>query len=306
MYPKVSVIVPVYNAEKWLRRTLESIEAQTMGDFEVIVVDDGSTDSSGSICDGFVAKDSRFRVIHKENAGVSCARQDGLDEANGEYVIHVDSDDWVENKMLSQLYTKAKSSNADVVICDFFDDINGQCTVRQQRPSSLEPKQVLRDLFTHLHGSCWNKLIRRSCFQKYSVTFTKGLNYCEDLLTWVQLFSHDDIRIAYLNKAFYHYCDNPNSITREYGHSQYKSVCMFAKLLEQTLPADLKDHIMPKVSLQIFTGAFIHGVLAEEEIQDGIIRNWTLASHYSSLRWKLGYYMIKVGAYKIARLLIHY
>lgn len=106
--PKVSIIVPVYKAEGYLHRCVDSILAQTFTDWELLLIDDGSPDRSGEICDEYAQKDSRVRVIHKENGGVSSARQRGQDEACGEYTIHVDPDDWVEPTMLEELYQKPK------------------------------------------------------------------------------------------------------------------------------------------------------------------------------------------------------
>lgn len=117
--PKISVIVPVYKAEAYLHRCVDSIIAQTFTDWELLLVDDGSPDRSGDICDEYASKDARIRVFHKENGGVSSARQKGLDEAIGEYTIHADPDDWVEPMMLEELYKKAKEDDADMVICDF-------------------------------------------------------------------------------------------------------------------------------------------------------------------------------------------
>ena len=118
--PKISVIVPVYKAEKYIRRCVDSILAQTFTDFELLLVDDGSPDNSGAICDEYAARDSRVKVFHKENGGVSSARQMGLDNSLGEYVIHADPDDWVEPDMLQELYSEAQQSGADMVICDFY------------------------------------------------------------------------------------------------------------------------------------------------------------------------------------------
>ena len=99
MTPKISVIVPVYNTEKYLRRCIDSVLAQTYQDFELLLIDDGSKDSSGAICDEYAAKDARVRVFHKENGGVSSARNLGLDNARGEWVTFVDSDDYIEKKL---------------------------------------------------------------------------------------------------------------------------------------------------------------------------------------------------------------
>ena len=117
--PKISVIVPVYKAEKYLHRCVDSIIAQTFTDWELLLVDDGSPDKSGEICDGYSRHDGRIMVYHKNNGGVSTARQTGIDKAIGDYTIHVDPDDWIEPTMLEELYHKATDNNADMVICDF-------------------------------------------------------------------------------------------------------------------------------------------------------------------------------------------
>ena len=116
----VSIIVPVYKAEAYLHRCVDSILAQTFTNWELLLIDDGSPDRSGAICDEYASKDARIRVFHKENGGVSSARQKGQDEAQGEYTIHADPDDWVEPTMLEELYKKAKEDDADMVICDYY------------------------------------------------------------------------------------------------------------------------------------------------------------------------------------------
>ena len=180
--PKISVIVPVYKAEHYLARCVDTLLAQTFDDFEVILVDDGSPDNSGAICDEYALKDKRVRVIHQPNAGVSMARQKGLDNARGEYVIHADPDDWVEPDMLKELYAKAKEEDADMVICDFYAHYGEKVVYERQQPSSLDHNTVLCELFKHLHGSCWNKLVRRICFLKFDIHFSEGVSFCEDLL----------------------------------------------------------------------------------------------------------------------------
>ena len=117
--PKVTVIVPVYNTEKYLPRCVESLMAQTLKELEIIFVDDGSTDSSGRLCDEYASKDNRIHVIHKPNGGVAAARQTGLEAAAGKYVIWADSDDWVEVDMYEKLYQKAQSAQADLTVCGF-------------------------------------------------------------------------------------------------------------------------------------------------------------------------------------------
>ena len=149
----ISIIVAVYKVEACLSRCIDSLLAQTFTDFELLLIDDGSPDSSGMICDVYAERDSRVRAFHKENGGVSSAREYGLCQARGEYIIHADPDDWVEPTMLEVLYNKAQEEAADMVICDFFtNDSTGQSYVRQE-PSSLSAHAVIKDLFIRLHES---------------------------------------------------------------------------------------------------------------------------------------------------------
>lgn len=117
--PIISVIVPVYNVEKYLPRCIDSILAQTFTDFELILVDDGSPDNCGAICDEYAAKDKRVRVIHKSNGGVSSARNAGLDAASGEYVTFVDSDDYIAEDRLKQMHSSIFESKADIAVAGF-------------------------------------------------------------------------------------------------------------------------------------------------------------------------------------------
>lgn len=213
--PAVSVIVPVYKAEKYLHRCVDSLLAQTFTDFELILIDDGSPDSSGEICDAYAARDERVRVIHQTNGGVSAARQKGIDEAQGEYTIHADPDDWVEPTMLEELYRKAKEEDADIVICDYITHIRKKKIYTTQRPSALNSDALVHDLlFQQLHGSCCNKLVKRACYSLYGVRFPEGLNMREDLHVCLSLLMHP-VKAAYLNKAFYHYdlATNGNSLS---------------------------------------------------------------------------------------------
>jgi glycosyltransferase involved in cell wall biosynthesis len=214
--PKVSVIVAVYNAELFIHRCLDSLLRQTLPDFEILLIDDGSTDSSKSICDEYAAKDSRIRLFHKSNGGVASARQMGLDNMIGEYSIHVDSDDWVEPTMLEELHTKAKADNADMVICDFYyEREEGKTIYSNEEPASLDGISVIEGFCRTKCAALWNKLIRTACYKAHDIFFHPDVNLCEDFLVNVKLLSHD-IRVSYLPKAFYHYVryGNAYSITR--------------------------------------------------------------------------------------------
>ena len=119
--PQVSIIVPIYNVERYLRRCIDSIIGQTFKNWELILVDDGSTDSSGLICDDY-SFDERVIVIHKKNEGISITRQFGLNKAKGRYIQFVDSDDWIESTMIEKMYDLATTNNSDLVSCDFVQE----------------------------------------------------------------------------------------------------------------------------------------------------------------------------------------
>jgi len=228
----VSVIVAVYNAEDYLARCLDCLLKQTLQNFEVILVDDGSKDSSGKICDEYVKKDSRIRCCHKENGGVSSARQKGLDLACGEYVIHVDPDDWIEPTMLSKMYESAKTNNSDMVMCDIFVERNHKSRYESQQPTALDNKSVFIDLLTRIHGSCWNKLVRRSLFEKFGICFPKNMVVWEDVYVNCMLCLNP-ISIGYIPEALYHYDVgmNANSLMNKFSQKKYESMCFFIEQL---------------------------------------------------------------------------
>lgn len=303
---KVSVILAVYNAENTVGRMIDSLLSQTFKDFELIIINDGSTDTSGIICDEYAQKDNRIRIIHTKNEGVSAARQTGLDSAIGEYIIHADADDYVEPTMLETLYAKAIEENADVVFCDYFADSSSGILVRRQEPPR-EPGRALRALFQHLHGSCWNKLARRDCYTKYGVRFPEGLNYCEDLLTWIQLFQHQEIRISYVPKAFYHYVDNQSSVTRKGSIAMLNQIRLFSQRMAEYLPRGEKDieEYIQTLPIAPFQYAFQHKLVSDKESRTEYKRlRKVIWRDAHSIRWKLGYLMIDINCMWLAHRLI--
>lgn len=290
---KVSVIVPVYNAESTISKCLDSLVNQTLSGWEVILVDDGSTDSSGKICDSYEEKSvelykgkGEIHVIHRENGGVSAARQTGLDAAKGEYVIHVDPDDWVEPNMLKELYDLAKIENVDMVICDFISEINGKLYYKSQSPTSLCHCDVLNDMFGKIHGSCCNKLVRRECILQCDAHFPIGINYCEDVCFNVQLLKHD-IKIAYLNRAYYHYVQKSTSLTNNYTLTSFENQKRFVDFLITQLPSNSQPIVKSKVLIKklVFRAAVLSRRDFKElypEIQDSEDTNLLLKWMYNS------------------------
>ena len=212
--PKITIIVPVYNVERYLRRCLDSIAAQTFTDWECILIDDGSPDTSGTICDEYAANDGRFRVIHQENRGVSAARNAGLDAARGEWIAFVDSDDWVEPDMCES-------------ICNVINDMGGGDLVMfdarfsdgSEPDALLKPKEMQFFSFADgkacpLCGYIWNKAYRADFLRENSIRFPKNIQWGEDGWFTMHAYAETD-RIIWLPKKLYNYnTENNGSITK--------------------------------------------------------------------------------------------
>ena len=214
----------------------------------MILVDDGSSDGSGKMCDDYAKSNPQVCVIHQTNQGVSAARQKGLDAANGQYVIFADPDDWVEPTMLEELLKVAINNDADVVICDFWinsSEVTGDR--KYQNPRALSSDSLLRQLISgELHGFTWNKLYRSSCLRKYHVTFPQGINYSEDLWFNCKLLLNQNVKVAYLNKAFYHYdyYSNSSGLSRKLSARSVKDYLSFIEFIHDELQEDeFKDEL---------------------------------------------------------------
>ena len=294
--PAVSVIVPVYKAENYLCRCVDSLLSQTFGDYEILLIDDGSPDFSGELCDQYAEKDHRVRAFHKTNGGVSSARQFGLDHARGEYVIHADPDDWMEPDMLDALYKKAKNEDADMVICDFYEECNGKQKYIKQQPLRMNHESVLGELFHNLHSSCWNKLIKRESIVKYAVSFPEGVDLCEDLVFMVRLL-RNQVAIAYLPIAFYHYdrSINGNAITK----SGFRQIYSQRKLMLQYLDNSLDhsewrpyyDLMFTRLAIEIFVFRYY----TPSQFFQQYFRDRSLLFRMAPMKWKFFIYLSAVG-----------
>ena len=209
--PSISIIVPVYNTDKYLCKCLDSILAQTYTNWEAILVDDGSTDKSGKICDEYAAKDKRFNVIHQNNGGVSVARQTGLDNSTGDYIIHCDPDDWIEPTMLEDMLKCALANNADMVICDIVSHQYGKNECHKQNiANNITAKELQTKIINEeIHGSCCNKLVKKNVCKGIAF-YPTSITYCEDELFNLRLLCQD-IKITYLPKGLYHYIQRTGS-----------------------------------------------------------------------------------------------
>jgi glycosyltransferase involved in cell wall biosynthesis len=211
--PKISVIVPVYNSEKYVERCINSICAQTFKEFELLLIDDCSRDNSLEICREFEIKDSRIKVYHKtSNEGTAQARKTGVFYAKGEYTLFCDNDDWIEPAMLEELYTKIKSENFDMVCCDFY--YNKDCGYKylKQDTGNKTNIELIGDIISwgDFLPITWNKLVITEIYRK--IDFPKT-TYSEDRAIMTQVLYYCD-KIGYVNKELYHWEYIPTSASR--------------------------------------------------------------------------------------------
>ncbi|WP_072233384.1 glycosyltransferase family 2 protein [Campylobacter coli] len=213
--PLVSIIVPIYNVEKYLRQCLDSIITQTLKDIEIILVNDGSTDNCGVICDEYALKDKRIQVVHKTNAGLGAAYNTGLEMASGEYIGFVESDDWIEPNMYKELYTKAKETDVDVCIGNFYYHSDMGDRIYQQLFTIIPYGLIFSisdypELLT-LHTSLWAKIYKKSVLGHIRVPEFKNSGYYCDFPYWTEILCYAKT-MTRINSCIYHYrTDNPNA-----------------------------------------------------------------------------------------------
>jgi len=214
--PLISVIVPVYNVEKYLDRCIESIVKQTYKNLEIILVDDGSPDSCPVICDEWANRDSRVSVIHKANDGLAHARNSGLEISSGEFILFIDSDDYLEPDMIGFLLNNILDYNADVSRCGFYYDYENDSSVRigesNKRILLLNSDEIISELASgsHVSGVVWNKLYR-ACSIK-NVQFSKKDGCSEDILFNYRVYKNASKTVFY-DLPKYHYNVRQDSIT---------------------------------------------------------------------------------------------
>jgi len=215
----VSIIIPVYNTELYLEQCLGSVINQTYENLEILCINDGSTDKSGEICERYAQNDSRVKVFHKENGGVSSAKNIGLKNSTGKYVSFVDSDDWIEPDMVEILHKAAEETSNEIVVCNYSKVTNEQIepiTNRKTIPTGTitGADMILfalkRDNYMGFCGYTWNKLFLRERIK--NLFFDEKINYGEDVLFFAQVTLSSGCRGIYINKSLYHYRQRESSI----------------------------------------------------------------------------------------------
>ncbi len=218
---KLSVVVPSYNSEKWIAETLDSLLVQTYKNIEIIVVDDGSKDSSIDIVRSYIQKDERIRLIMQENAGVSMARNRGIVEAKGEYIAFCDADDWLESNAYEEMIALMEKENTDIVFCEFERFWPNGKTQKRVETSFCELKENSRDIFAFwsstpakiengvlytkdIHGACWRSIFKTNYLIENQIQFCPDLIFAEDQIFVLNYLFYVK-SVSYIPKQFVHY-----------------------------------------------------------------------------------------------------
>ncbi len=228
MDPVISIIIPVYNVEKFLCRCLDSVINQTYRNLEIILIDDGSTDESGKICDEYVLKDSRIRVLHQDNKGVSAARNLGIRMSNGQYMAFIDGDDWIEKDMFSFLLGLLEGNKADMAGCGYYLNNDADPDLDpESKPQILKREEAIR-MSLELKDFCFdcsvfNKIFSSEIFKANGICFDEAVAIGEDMLFLCRCIM-DSEKIVYSQIPKYHVVANENSATRKPFNSKKVSL----------------------------------------------------------------------------------
>jgi glycosyltransferase involved in cell wall biosynthesis len=265
----LSVIIPIYNVENYLHKCIDSILNQTFTNLEIILVNDGSTDSSPQICDDYAKKDSRIKVIHQENAGVSVARNNGIEVATGEYITFVDSDDWLEPKMYENMCAISYSElECDVLMCDFTNiksnskeqisaNIRKGFYTKQQIIKELYPTLLVTEEFGRLPIiSVWSCLFSRKILMNNNIKFDSNLKYSEDYLFMADVMIHANSFYYLKNNYFYNYLQYDESRSKKFQTVWWTNLLYLNDELEKLLINNKEFDFTRQIKLQL-----LHSVL---------------------------------------------
>ncbi|MFZ4796183.1 MAG: glycosyltransferase [Bacteroidia bacterium] len=266
MTPKVSIIVPIYNVEKYLTRCMESILNQTLKDIEIILVDDGSPDSCPEICDEYARQDNRVKVKHKKNEGLGFARNSGLEIATGEYVVFVDSDDFVKTTMLEELYNEARLKKLDILFCNYYER-NNEGNIKEVREVKLpEYYTGQEDIFRFLLNmigaepafrqdrkysmSVWHGIYLNEIIQQNKITFPSERELISEDIFFQIKFLYKSKSIGYSSTCNYFYCENETSLTKSYRNDRFEKYKILHNELKNML-YEMYPNKIKKITLSV-------------------------------------------------------
>ena len=209
----ISVIIPVYNVEKYLDKCIISVLNQTYKNLEIILIDDGSTDKSGLLCDEWAKKDNRIIVKHKENSGVSATRNLGIEIATGDFIGFVDPDDYIDVTMYEKMISASNNGEYDIICCNYYygDEHNYKINIPIKEYIKMNKKEY-QEFSLKYGGQVWNKIYKREYME--GKKFSSNIHVLEDLLFNLDI-SKDKINVLYIDKPLYYYFSNPTSVLKK-------------------------------------------------------------------------------------------
>lgn len=324
--PSISVIIPIYKVEKYLKRCVESVRKQTLTDLEIILVDDGSPDNCPRICDEYLRKDSRIKVIHKQNGGLASARNAGMNIATGNYLFFLDSDDWLELDGMQRLYETAEKYQVDFVRYRAIRtgwpgmEENAPCMVeeiRELQQGLYEKDRIIKEIYPRLLATsqltmgavvgAWGSLYRTDFLRKNQLSFYEEVKFSEDLI-----FSANVVRAAnsfyFINTpCVYHYFYNPNSISKSFREGRWDSCKSLIHYCEKDFSNDTTYDFKRElyylrwfcIMLALNERKYLKGYSEKREyckklLNDPVIRRTKLRLSYFNVTWKQKVVMILV------------
>ena len=317
MKPLLTVVIPVYNVEKYLKRCIESILIQEWKNYDILLVDDGSTDNSPQICEDYAKAYDFISVIHKKNGGLSAARNTGISHAEGEYVYFPDSDDWIEPNTFSDLAEVIESDQYDIISFnqEFVKSEHDIIKSDSKRTKRLTGKEALIDMFSYgfITGFATDKIYRKALFTKNNIQFPIG-KYYEDLGTNYKLFLSAK-KVYATNQKYYHYLiDNTDSITQSWNEKKFSDMFGFYK---EVFYSDFVRSQLNKEELQISQLYYVNGlvhILASlykskldkkyieitNEVKQELLKNSASLSQMKDQPNKLKYVLFRLKLLKLA------
>lgn len=284
---KISVIIPVYNAEKYLKRCVDSVRIQTYSNLEIILVDDGSPDQCSVMCDAFAATDARIKVIHKKNEGVAAARNTGLDVATGEYLTFVDSDDYIDSVMYAEMMKQVEVYSCDIVMCDCVKEFSDHTELYTHniRPGYYDRNQLQNEYYPHLLMmenveypptiSNWLCLFKKELLSRDTVgkelRYVPGIRFSEDLLFGAKLIRAADSFFYMKGRALYHYFMNPSSATHNYAPDKWDNYLRLYREICLCFQEDIMYDFKPQVDLCLLF--FVYNTIGDIRHADTMMHN---------------------------------
>ena len=226
---EISIIIPIYNAEKYLKKTLDSICSQKYGNYEVLMINDGSTDNSEEICLNYANNNEKFKYFLKKNSGVSDTRNYGIQKSKGNYICFADADDMLDENYLIDFINTLKQYEADIVCCGIKKFRNeskinkGHVKINCETVFANNNYEKYNTLFSEYGGYVWNKIFKKDIIKKYDIRFSKDIYMCEDMLFLFQYIKHIN-KIAYINKKNYYYRVLNSSLSNNFKNEKWFSV----------------------------------------------------------------------------------